>query len=98
MTPPRNAMSVPARSAAVADYYVPVRAGSDIAFLGGVINYLLTHDKIQHEYVKAYTDAPFIVRADYTFQDGVFSWYNEAKRKNDKSTWMYEQVADVYVK
>src|SRR5438445_12674616 len=54
------------RSAAVADYYAPLRAGSDIAFLGGVINYLLPNDKIQHEYVQAYTDAPFIVRADYT--------------------------------
>src|SRR3989449_2935607 len=86
------------RSAAVADYYVPVRAGTDIAFLGGVINYLLTHDKIQHEYVKAYTDVSFIVRADYTFQDGVFSGYNEAKRKYDNSTWMYEVGADGYVK
>jgi len=86
------------RSAAVADYYVPVRAGTDIAFLGGVINYLLTHDKIQHEYVKAYTDVSFIVRADYTFKDGVFSGYNEAKRSYDKSTWMYELGADGYVK
>ena len=86
------------RSAAVADYYVPVRAGADIAFLGGVINYLLTHDKIQHEYVKAYTDVSFIVRADYTFEDGLFSGYNEAKRSYDKSTWMYELGEDGYVK
>src|SRR5207253_2536534 len=78
------------RSAAVADYYAPLRAGSDIAFLGGVINYLLTNDKIQHEYVKAYTDVSFIVRADYMFEDGLFSGYNEAKRKYDKETWMYE--------
>ena len=49
------------RSAAVADYYAPIRAGSDIAFLGGVINYLLSNDKIQHEYVKSYTNATFIV-------------------------------------
>src|SRR6266487_3121748 len=78
------------RSAAVADYYAPIRAGSDIAFLGGVINYLLTNDKIQHEYVKAYTDAPFIVRADFTFEDGLYSGYDEAKRKYDMITWMYE--------
>src|SRR5207249_2120835 len=64
------------RSAAVADYYAPIRAGADIAFLGGVINYLLTNNKIQHEYVKAYTDAGFIVRTDYTFEDGVFSGYD----------------------
>src|SRR3989454_722451 len=86
------------RSAAVADYYAPIRAGTDIAFLGGVINYLLTNDKIQHEYVKAYTDVSFIVRADYTFEDGLFSGYNEAKRKYDKDTWMYELGADGYVK
>src|SRR3989454_10640955 len=47
------------RSAAVADYYVPVRAGTDIALLRGVLSYLLTHNKIQHEDAKAYTDAPF---------------------------------------
>jgi formate dehydrogenase major subunit len=45
------------RSAAVSDFYAPIRAGSDIAFLGGVINYLLTNDKIHHEYVKNYTNA-----------------------------------------
>ncbi len=43
------------RSAAVADFYAPIRAGTDIAFLGGVINYLLTNDKIQHEYVQGTT-------------------------------------------
>ncbi len=86
------------RSAAVADYYAPVRAGSDIAFLGGVINYLLTNNKIQHEYVKAYTDVSFLVRADYSFEDGLFSGYNDAKRKYDRDTWMYEMGADGYVK
>ncbi len=86
------------RSAAVADYYAPVRAGSDIAFLGGVINYLLTNNKIQHEYVKAYTDASLIVRADYTFENGLFSGYNAEKRNYDKSTWMYELGADGYAK
>ena len=44
------------RSASVADVYAPIRAGTDIAFLGGVINYLLTNDKIQREYVTSYTD------------------------------------------
>ena len=54
------------RSAAVADLYAPIRTGTDIAFLGGVINYLLANDKIQHEYVKAYTNATFIVREEIT--------------------------------
>ena len=45
------------RTASVADFYAPLRPGSDIAFLGGVINYLLANDKIHHDYVKAYTNA-----------------------------------------
>ncbi len=52
------------RTASVADFYAPIRTGSDIMLLGGVINYLLTHDKIQHEYVKNYTDMSFIVREE----------------------------------
>ena len=86
------------RSAAVADYYAPIRAGSDIAFLAGVINYLLTHNKIQHEYVKAYTDVSFLVRADYSFKDGLFAGYDLAKRKYDRASWMYELGDDGYVK
>jgi formate dehydrogenase major subunit len=86
------------RSAAVADYYAPIRAGSDIAFLGGVINYLLTHDKIQHEYVKAYTDVGFIVRADFGFKDGLFTGYDPEKHKYDKSSWMYELDGQGFVK
>ena len=53
------------RSASVADYYAPIRTGSDITFLGGVIKYLLDNDKIQHEYVRNYTDMSFIVREDF---------------------------------
>ena len=53
-------------------------------FLGGVINYLLTNDKIQHEYVKNYTDFPFIVREDFAFNDGLYSGYNADKRSYDK--------------
>ncbi len=86
------------RSAAVADLYCPLRTGTDIAFLGGVINYLLTNDKIQHEYVKAYTNAPFIVREGYKFEDGLFSGYEEAKHAYDKSTWAYELGPDGYAK
>src|SRR3981081_234845 len=50
------------RSASVADVYAPIRTGTDIAFLGGVIQYLLANDKIQHEYVRKYTDLSFIWR------------------------------------
>ena len=86
------------RSAAVADYYAPIRAGSDIAFLGGVINYLLIHDKIQHEYVKAYTDVSFLVRSDFGFKNGLYSGYDEKTHQYDRSSWMYELGSDGYVK
>jgi len=84
------------RSAALADLYAPIRTGTDIAFLGGVINYLLGRDKIQHEYVKAYTNAALIVGEGYRFDAGLFSGYDEAGRKYDKSGWAYEMGPDGY--
>jgi len=87
------------RTASVADYYVPTRTGADIVFLGGIINYLLTNDKIQHEYVRNYTDMPFIVREDFAFNDGLFSGYDEETGKyTDKSSWNYEMGDDGYAK
>jgi len=86
------------RSAAVADLYVPIRSGADIAFLGGVINYLLSNDRIQHEYVKNYTDFTFLVREDFAFEDGLFSGYDPGKRMYNKESWDYEFGPDGYVK
>jgi formate dehydrogenase major subunit len=86
------------RSAAVADTYAPVRVGTDIAFLGGVINYLLSNDKIHHEYVKAYTDATFLTKEGYNFDNGFFSGYNPDKRVYDKATWGYQMGDDGFVK
>src|SRR4030095_547890 len=86
------------RSAAVADVYAPIRAGTDIVFLGGVINYLLANDKIQREYVTQYTDFTFIVKEEYAFRNGIYSGYNAEKRRDDKSTWDYELGEDGYVK
>src|SRR5512141_2515375 len=57
-------------TAAVADLFVQSRPATDIAFLSGVMRYLLEKDALQHEYVKAYTKAEFIVREDYAFEDG----------------------------
>jgi formate dehydrogenase major subunit len=80
------------RSAAVADYYAPIRAGADIAFLGGVIHYLLTNDKIHHDYVKYYTNATYLINPGYKFEDGLFSGYNAEKRNYDKATWGYQMT------
>ena len=79
------------RSAAVADYYAPVRVGTDIAFLAGVINYMLSNDKVHMEYVKAYTNASFLVNEKFSFDNGYFAGYDEAKRSYDKATWSYQR-------
>jgi len=84
------------RSAAIADYYAPIRSGTDIAFLGGVINYLVTNNKIHKEYVLNYTNASFLIRDDYAFDDGVFSGYNAERRSYDKATWNYQLDKDGY--
>lgn len=78
------------RTASVADYYAPIRPGTDIAFLLGVIRYLLEKDKIQHEYVRAYSNAGLIVKDGFGFEDGLFSGYDHEKGDYDKSSWDYE--------
>ena len=81
------------RTAAVADRYVHIRAGTDIAFLGGLINYALTNKRYHDEYVRLFTNAPFLVSEQYAFDEkrGVFTgWDDEKKAYADKSSWNYE--------
>ena len=78
------------RSAAVADFYAPIRQGTDIAFLLGLINYCIENDKVQWDYVTAFTNANFIVKDGFTYQDGLFTGYDEAKRDYNRSSWDYE--------
>lgn len=85
------------RSAANADIYGRIRPGTDIAFYGGLINYILSNDLWQHEYVLNYTNAACLLREDYEFdpESGLFSgWDPETKRYSDE-TWGYDydQVA-----
>ena len=68
----------------MADVYAPIRQGSDIAFLLGVINYCIQNDKVQWEYAKTFTNAPYLVKEGYGFQDGLFTGYDEAKRDYDR--------------
>lgn len=86
------------RSAAVADVYAPIRNGTDIAFLGGVINYLLSNNKIHLDYAKFNTDLSFLTKPDYKFDNGLFSGYDEAKRSYNKASWGYQIGEDGYVK
>ena len=61
------------RTASVADHYLPIRSGTDIAFLGAVINWLIKNNKVQWDYVKSYTNAAFIVAEGFGFNEGLFS-------------------------
>jgi formate dehydrogenase major subunit len=78
------------RTSAKADIYAPLRSGTDIAFLGGMIKYLLDNDLYFKEYVAWYTNAPFLVKDSYAFKDGLFSGYDAKKRKYDKSQWGFQ--------
>jgi formate dehydrogenase major subunit len=81
------------RTSAVADLYVPLRAGSDIAFLGGIINHVLRTEAYFHEYVLAYTNAATIITEEFRDTedlDGLFSGLNEETRRYDVGTWSYE--------
>ena len=85
------------RSASVADIYAPIRPGTDIAFLLGLINYCIQNDKVQWDYAKAFTNASYIVKEGFTYQDGLFTGYDEAKRDYNRSTWDNEIGPDGYV-
>ncbi len=89
------------RTAAVADHFVQIRAGTDIAFLGGLINHALANGRWHEEYVRLFTNAPFIVKDGYAFdeQRGVFSgWDDETKAYTDTSTWAYELGPDGFAR
>jgi len=86
------------RTASVADLYVPIRPGTDIAFLSGVVRYLLEKSAIQHDYVRAYTNAGLIVKQGFGFEDGLFTGYKEDTRSYDKSSWDYELDEQGYAK
>ena len=86
------------RSAAMADLYAPIRTGTDIAFLGGVIHYLITNNKVHMDYIKSYTDMTYLVKDEFAFADGFFTGYDADTRKYDKSTWDYQMGEDGFVK
>src|SRR5215216_6088532 len=81
------------RTSAVADLHVPIRAGTDIALLGGLVNHVLSNDLDFREYVGAYTNAASIIEGGYRDTedlDGLFSGFDEESGHYDPSTWQYE--------
>jgi formate dehydrogenase major subunit len=80
------------RTSAMADIWVPIRAGSDIVFLGGLVRWVIENDRFFRDYVVHYTNAPVLVREDFRDTedgDGLFSGWDPAKRSYDASSWAY---------
>src|SRR5512147_146965 len=84
------------RTASQADQFLQIRAGSDIAFLGGLINYALENNRFNHDYLIHYTNASFIIKDGFKLpDDGLYSGFDAGTQIYDKSTWNYEQGGDL---
>src|SRR3954469_15305358 len=80
------------RTAATADLFLQIRAGADIAFLGGLINYAIQNNRIAHDYLVNYTNAAFIIKDGFKLpEDGLFSGFDAQGTTYDKVTWNYEE-------
>ncbi|MCU1219912.1 MAG: formate dehydrogenase alpha subunit [Candidatus Angelobacter sp.] len=80
------------RTAATADMFLQIRAGTDIAFLGGMINYALQNNRIAKEYLVNFTNAAFVVKQGFKLpEDGLYSGFDAVNQVYDKSTWNYEE-------
>jgi formate dehydrogenase major subunit len=80
------------RTSSVADLFCQIRAGSDIAFLGGVINYAIENNRIAKDYLVNFTNAAFVVKNDFKLPgdtDGVFSGFDAGKHTYDRASWNY---------
>jgi formate dehydrogenase major subunit len=82
------------RTSSKADFYTALRSGTDIAFLGGMIKYILENEKYFKEYVAEYTNAAFIIADSFKFDDGLFSGYDAKSRKYDNKMWAFEKDAN----
>ena len=87
------------RTSATADLFVQIRAGTDIAFLGGLIRYAIENNRYAKEYLVNYTNAAFIVKEGFKLpEDGLYSGFNAAAGTYDKTTWNYQEGGDLSAK
>lgn len=87
------------RTSAMANKHVQMRSGTDIVFLGGLINYMIQNEKYFKDYVVNYTNASFIIKEEYQDTedlDGIFSGFDAGTGKYDNSSWQYEREEVVY--
>src|SRR5262249_30356715 len=73
------------RTAAVADVYSPIRSGTDIAYLLGIIRYAIEKKRYHEDYVKLHTNAPYVIGEKYGFDEGLFTGFSDEKKEYDKS-------------
>jgi formate dehydrogenase major subunit len=78
------------RTSSIADIYARIRAGSDIAFLNAIINYILVNNLYDERYVKLHTNALMLTNEEFGFDEGVFTGFDETAHKYDTATWNYE--------
>jgi formate dehydrogenase major subunit len=83
------------RTAATSDLFLQIRAGADIAFLGGILHYAMENNRIAKEYLAHYTNAGFIVKEGFKLpEDGLYSGFDVASQTYDRSSWTYEEGND----
>jgi formate dehydrogenase-N alpha subunit len=84
------------RTASTADLFLQIRAGTDIALLGGLIHYAIENNRIAKDYITNYTNAAFIIKEGFQLpDDGLFSGFDPATQIYDKSTWNYQEGGDL---
>ena len=84
------------RTAATADMFVQIRAGADIAFLGGLVNYAISNGRIARDYLLHFTNAAFLIKEGFKLpEDGLFSGFDAAAKTYDRATWNYDDGVPV---
>ena len=84
------------RTSATADLFLQIRAGADIAFLGGLINFAIANNRIAKDYLLNYTNAAFLIKDGFKLpEDGLYSGFDQGTKTYDKSTWNYEEGGDM---
>ncbi|ABO49649.1 formate dehydrogenase alpha subunit [Desulforamulus reducens MI-1] len=84
------------KSASMADLFVRHRPGTDIAFINGIMKYVIENELYHKEYVISYTNASYLINPDFKFKDGVFSGFNmkDGKASYDTTSWQYQKEGE----
>lgn len=78
------------RTSAIADIYAQIRPGTDIAFLGAMINHILTNHHYDEPYLRDFTNAAYLINPGYSFSEGLFVGFDELETSYNTSKWGYQ--------